>query len=325
MRNVIDNILRKIIDKSEEVNILYFPYDGVFEQSLKSEKYKYYTMYQHQIHEFPAKSYPKNFYVLEDSVLSYITKLDLVIVNNRKDQLNSARNFANSYHIPLLLIDHELPAPESSSKLRSFVSRQFNDEDSVIAFDKLLSEEWTIKINTPSRYSAQIYENPHKTRNTNICLVGSYSTYDYGLLREVISNHSDIETLGINPGITKPYNTFDEMLSLMADSEMSVHIIQEHRPPLMMLYGMSLGCIPIINETRWTKYWITEDLGFLFRGISDIKKYRDILNSDKNKMTKMSHACIEFSKQFDHQNFQFAFSSFVDKVNNKIYNRESIL
>jgi len=331
MRNSVDNIIRSLLNRPKaEINSLYFPYDGLFEQSLISNKYKHYTMVQNQIYPSAPQIYPENFFVLPEGILSYITELDLVIANHRKDQLPVARKFANMHHLPLILIDHELPATDAPKKLRAFVSKQFNDPTMVTVFDSLVSTEWCCDIDVLSHYGGQAVPGIDKSicdeKDIDLCFVGDYVQSDFNMITTILQSIPNAIALGNNPGITQQYNAFADIIQLMYKSKICVQVVQEGRPPLLMLYCMSLGCIPIINQTKWTEKWIDEDVGIMFKGIDEIKNIADNLLGDPDKIKRMGEACIDLiNSQFDSNIFQKAFELFIDNSVQSVYTREALL
>ena len=329
MRNSIDNIFRSLIDSKEEINILYFPYDGIFEQSLMSSKCKYYTMVEHQIYPSARCIYPDNFHLLEDGILSYTTKLDLVVANHRKDQLSFAKSFSDKCHIPLVLIDHELPAEDSSPKLRMFVGKQFSNDRS-ICFDNLVTSEWFTDIRILCNYGASLLpglgnENLPEKKN-DVCFIGDHSPNDSNMISEIVKMHPKIVSLGRNHGVTQEYKSFENLLELMYSSRIGIQTIQDPRPPLLMLYSMSMGCVPIINNTRWTDIWLDDSMGIRYTDVNTVKKHVDDLLKDETRLAEMSAKCINFvNSRFNLETFTELYESFIDNSTMIMYDRESTI
>lgn len=332
MRNALDNILRPLMPKTvDELNILYFPYDGIFEQSLPMDNCRYYVMGDHQIYGSSEHLYGDNFYILKDGMLSYATKLDLVIANHRKNQLHSARSFANDYHLPLILFDHELPALDASPKLRSFVSKQFNHNNHVFSFDNLLGEEWYSDINTVCNYGNAITLDLEKDifeyKKNNIAFIGDHNPSDAPMISSILSSHDDIVGFGYNGDLTQEYTSFEELAAIMVHSRIILFVVQESRPPLMALYAMAAGCVPVFNESRWSNKWFKDKRTVkTFKDVSEISGIVSALLDDEESLVERGRRCMEYIEQNFPQNiFREKYTSIVNQTSNLMYNRDNIL
>ena len=99
------------------------PYNGFFEWMLY-EIFKEDCRFFHQrdlMHRWDCNHWPDKFELFDFTAPDHNLPFDFFLVNNRNEQALSVGKICDYYHIPLAIIDHELPTTSSKKKLREYI------------------------------------------------------------------------------------------------------------------------------------------------------------------------------------------------------------
>ena len=282
MKTPLDRTISSVLKKDDNLNILYFGYDHIFEHMISSIGANFYTVKNAAAHNTQYEL-PSNFTFLPYG-MGFVPNridIDLLICNSRR-QLKTAIETSDRHHIPLVLIDHELPTQSSKRNLRKYINSQISDNVMYVAASDLVLDEWTIddnKVIPMIPYGFNV--SPSIIRNNNVLVVGDYHSSDYGLLDTMLSCDNNAIGIGNNGSHTINKTHLDELANAMNQSRICLVATNESQPPLLQLMAMAHGCVVVTNKTRWTSSIIQDGInGFLFEKQSDIKKIvKVILNN----------------------------------------------
>lgn len=320
MRNLVDNLIRSASPK-DKLNILYFPYDGVFEQALPAN-HEYYCMSEYQFNRSSSRIYGPNFHFVGRKHLFERVPVDLVVFNHRNTQIDIAKSFANALHVPALMFDHEIPAQSSSPKLRKYVFDQC--EKTGICFDPFVSNEWGCEIEMPFNYGCSFLgynEIMIEVKQNNVCFAGDHSREDLNVALRIIDSIEDIAPIGDNFQTTPSYKSFQDILTMFSMSKVGVQIFKECSAPTLLGYQMSFGCVPVVNKTPWTSYWLKDFPELLFETGDQANGIVQSLIQDDDRRMEIAKACLEISSRFNPAIFQLMMNELFIKKAKEVYIR----
>ncbi len=310
--NVIRSATRK---ETDPLNILWFPYDGIFETFLcQYTLHNYYggndlTYIPWETSLFP----PTNFYVLQaHNSFSMDIDFDLVVCNNRMHQYDKAKALSTILHIPLMVIEHSL-APEIMKVEDRHIIKEQKQADFYFVTHDNINESWNTNYKVIPYGIPNYYQEQEKI--DQIILAGNFLEQDYPKLKQIIENSPiPIKVYGNNPGLsdTCSHGTFIEELK---KSKYFLNATTTTVAPLMMLMAMSAGCIPVTNVNTFTDKFI-QDVGLTFINQQDIS---DCLKEELSVEPKQINQII--MDQFSHTSFLSSWHLFFESIYSHVYTR----
>ena len=270
MINYIDQIYYRATSSLGSKNIFYMPYNGLFEWLLADIKPDdYFYNRENLIHIWSSNEYPENFYAFDYTELNHDINCDFILVNNRNMQAVTTTNLTRHYHVPLVIIDHELPMSTSGDLLRQLVNRSM--PKSIIVYPHpIVYKEW------------QQYE--------ELDGEGVYVPYGFGIRLET-DRSKEILGYDLNPTsaefnvvselsgeITK--GNFQILLEKLSTANCFVAKTRDCSPPLECMLAASFGCNVFLNDSRWNRaVFKDEKTAFFYK---DHKHLKELLNKHKN-------------------------------------------
>lgn len=329
MKSGIDHVIHAAIRKpATEVNALYLPYDGWFEWIFQNSGVRCYSSAEATAYDWLCGEYPPNINLLPKG-MNYIPNrvdLDVVICNHRKDQVIKAANVADAYHLPLILIEHELPFETSKSNLRQYVNSRMPKRVVHVVTDQLVNEEWGLH-NT----DREVVHIPYglvgfgsEVRDIEVLVFGDYTINDYSLLELMLASHPKSVGFGNNPGTgTQPFKKFKEVQKALGRSKVCLTAHSSMRPPFGMFLAMAAGCAVITNKTRWSSRFIEHGkTGFLFERGADIKKVVKDVCADEALKERVGMAGRKaILEQFSVDKFQSGWHNLIEQLSTRTYVR----
>ena len=126
----------------EKFNVIYFPYDGFFDHYFAQLNVNLLSHTDYRVYKYNC---PESSNVIPIRNHKHIRhfKPHLVVCNHRS-QLSSAINYSNTYHLPIILIDHNLTnGPNDYEILQS--NRSLNSNFTIVSINDQISNAWKSK------------------------------------------------------------------------------------------------------------------------------------------------------------------------------------
>lgn len=293
MKSGIDHVIHSELRKpGEEFKLLYYPYNGIYEWLYHSDMIKCYGNMEDIIYEWKTGSFPSSINHLKYGLYNVPQRLDFdaVVCNHRYEQVFKAQQISEYYHLPLIIIEHELPAKESKENIRKYVNSRMPKKAIHVITDPLVAKEWCLE----KEYEYIPYGfKPQKSllRTNDIIVIGDYNVEDFGLLNGMMSCHPKIKGYGFNQGITQEYKSFEDLTNILCQSRIVILGNGSVRSPLLTMLAMSCGAMVMTNRTRWTENIIThQENGILFESIKELRGFSKKYMSDEDEVAKIALA-----------------------------------
>ncbi len=294
MKSSMDHVIHTAIHKEGgELNLIYMPYDGMFEWMMSTLPYKLYAPQNTSVYQWQCNNWPSNINWMPQGVKALPNRGDIsgVVVNWRKDHAFTGEQMADQFHIPLIMVEHELPDASANQNLRNFVNSKMPNKAVFVTTHRVVRDEWDLDdsmeaFNIP--YGFVVQDNKDILKDKEVLVVGDYSRGDSQMLEEMLSCVPDVTGIGYNQG-TKEYSTLNEIILQMRRYKICITASQPNRPPLLAMMAAACGCAVVTNETRWTKAIFTEGkTALFFDAVSEIKKLVRTLTQSSELVDDMS-------------------------------------
>lgn len=272
MKSNIDYVVHSALRTNETINALYYPFDGWYENLCFDDHADYYLFEKSSIYEWSVGKFPINFHVLPADTKKIPNRidLDLVITNHRTEQLEKVKRIADNFHLPIVLIEHNLPISRSSVGIRKYINARIPQPVHHIVTHQLIKDEWHLENVDVIPYGFNTADN---RQNKDVIVVGDYNPEDFTLLENMMNSHHTVTAFGNNHGITKPYVSMDYFLNNLQEHKICILATNDSKPPILQLLAMANGCVTITNRNRWTEQVIEhENTGLFFDNSNSVKK-----------------------------------------------------
>lgn len=326
MKTCIDQVIHSAIRHDyEDINILYLGYNGWFESIFSFPNIMCYMMKGTLAYKWNG-TLPITYTILseEQRFVPNRVNIDLVICNSRRSQIHSAAEIANTYHLPLVIIEHELPSIDSTKKLRQYVNSRLPKCTHVITHP-IIQKEWYLDEHDKDMVIIPygFKPIPNNMRTNNVLVVGDYNKEDYGLLNTMISCYPGTIGIGYNDNLTIPYTDLKDIIDAMSKSRICITAMPEGCPPLLALLAMAAGCVVITNQTQWTESIIINSVnGFIFENAGDIKPIVRMLLTDIQKLNQISFVAQQATNaNYNYDMFSLQWNNLIQTLITKVYKR----
>ena len=261
-------------------NVFYMPYNGVYEWMHKDifSHLNFITMTQFCINRWDSNDWPDH--IKFDDVLNDYT-FGVTFLNNRNIQTSESEKFSNHFHIPTIIVDHELPTNTASYNLREFTNLVLSKHTLVFPHP-IIKKEWAeYSCVGKSEYIPYgITPKELVDKKEDVFVAGDYDPADYRLLNSMLEL-SGKNSMGYNNGMTQEYREFQQIEHKMATAKIFLAGYKPLSPPLLSMIAASYGCLPVLNRTVWSES-VFEDgkTALLFDDIISMKrKVKSVLNN----------------------------------------------
>lgn len=325
MKTSIDHVIHAAMRKrGDNINVLYMGYDGWFESLFSLSAVMCYIGEDSLCYEWTG-TLPST-YTLLPRGMNYIPNrvdIDVVICNSRQDQVYKAAHIADMYHLPLILVEHELPGRQSSEKLRQYVNSRLPDRCFHVVPDQFVADEWYLEDKETKVIPYGFPEAPISIKKHNVLVAGDYTPEDYGLLEALINCNPDTVTIGNNPGMTKGYEKLTEVTEAMSECYICITATNDTKSPIVPMLAMSTGSAVICNRTRWSERIIEHGKnGFLFDSVSEVKKIVRDLVRDKDLIESVGlKAKKQIAQEHSYKDFHDNWTGLIHELATRTYKR----
>lgn len=298
MRSGIDGVIRSAMrQKDDSVNIIYFPYNGFFEQMLGECKHRFFTCTTNAVSEWKSHfPLPQNFVSIPDSISkipSYVD-IDLVVCNNKNTQIKAASMVSDNLHLPLLIIDHEPPSDNAKDIILRQIENTLPDATRIVTSDKVINERWQVKDSIEVPYYFPI-EHQDQDRTEELVIAGDFILGDYYLLQQFLDMYHSVKIYGDNQGLPEniDYVDVNELTHKLLNTQVFLSVNPPGQPPLHMLHAMSCGCAVVANKTSWTESIITDGDNGILVDFDDVKSALKSIMGKKDKIRELGKKAQE--------------------------------
>lgn len=331
MKSNIDYVIHSALrDNTKPLNILYYPLDGWYENLCLDRENRYYFTVESAVYKWPINQAPENFTVLPYGIKQIPNRLDLdlIIVNHRIEHLEKIKKVSDLFHLPIILVEHNLPKKDASTNIRKYINSRLPLNIHHIVTNDLIKDEWNLEEVQTIPYGLEM--NPTWTelkdlenRTNDLIVIGDYSQEDYSLLGEMINSHHTTTALGNNAHYTKSYISTNFLSSQLQSHKVCLMASGDNRPPILQLLAMSQGAVLITNRNRWTEKIIKhEENGLLFNDTKDMKKcVRFALenNTARENIQCNAYKTIRSDHYYDDNTIKW--KSYLSSVAGEVYQR----
>jgi len=244
-----NHVIKSAIYKTKPLNILWFPYNGLFEHLLfQGSTHKFYGCIQHSYIKWDTTLYNpgSNFHPLQEyKTLPISIDFDLIVCNDRLEQYSYAQQLSDVLHLPLLIIEHT--SPMSIMKLEDiFLIEKQQQPDFTVVVNDIINKSWNknyhvIKYGIPNIDITDKLSN----KKTQAIIIGQFSQSEYAKLYKIINTIKiPILIIGDNKDISNTMS-YDQTIKILSESRFVINIGKQECYPLTLYLGMAAGCIPI--------------------------------------------------------------------------------
>jgi len=266
-----NNILRAATRTEQQpLNILWLPYDGVFESTLLPHlRHNFYIGLDSSPFPLETKWLKSNNIVCLPRYNSFALGInfDAIVCNYSATQHEKAINLSHSLHIPLITINHTTPQ-SSIGKYNTHMRVSTHHE---------VNKSWGVTDQIIGYNISECF--PNEDRENKIIIVGKFLEPDYNQIRQ-LQNISPIpiEIIGDNKGLSD-YMEWSSVLEKMSNAKYYLNISKIDALPILMLQAMKAGCYIITNKSPFTKGLFTDKTGKYFGNINNLDDIFNNLNT----------------------------------------------
>lgn len=315
------NVYRNALKRERRLNILSFCHDGLFEYMLAQAfpEHYFYGLYQQPHWMQDILNLPNLEWISCNSFPQYLDA-DLLICNDKLDNFDSYQNLSFTLHLPVIGVEHTTVPMNMRPEDRYIINskRKFHKDISIL---DIVNTSW-------GRESVVIpygLDTPEKVEKTDqILLIGDFQQKDYQHIQEFIRNTpTRIKVLGHTPGISKPPESWDSLLQDFAESSLFLCLSSSVNHPILLLYAMAYGCVPIANSTPLLDHIISESQsGLIGRNMDEIKTEINKITAQPHQIQNLSANAIRYIQDnFSPEQFQENWEEVWQTMSNKAYQR----
>lgn len=281
-----------------KLNILTFPTHERYETYLSMTGHNFYAIRADKIKDWKS-SYapvPDNYVLLDknlgDKQLLTHINADVVLSQNKFAQYPLAQNISNQLHIPLITLEHTLPAknlpPGTIERLR-----EFKGNINVFISDYSI-EQWGFSRTPDVRVIKHCVDtnlfkpNEFSSSRDNVILsvVNDWINRDWccnfqGWTR--ITKDLPVRPVGDTAGLSKQAKDIKELADIYANSRIFINTSTVSPVPSSLLEAMSSGCAVVSTATCMIPEIIENGVnGFLANDEAEMRRYLELLLEDES-------------------------------------------
>lgn len=298
MINQIHTILNRELNE-HKLNILVYPYDGIFEKTLceavpEANFYCQYSEHINWTYEFAA---PDNMYLIEEPQIN-IPKhqiVNLAIINDRTKQYNNIRPLIYNMHIPTLEVLHCTTTniqPADISKINKAVHTSYTR-----AVNTQIANSW--RLNDFISYPIQL--NNAKTKTIQALMVGDFNYFDMQIIMPILKAIPDITILGNNNELSTKFS-LERTLDYIERAEIYINLTNRTDVPYFLLHAMGSGCAIVSNETEATSGILQHQKNCLISNTINefINNIKSLKNRDSLRIDLSSNAYQYINEHYNY-------------------------
>lgn len=250
----VSSILRAALEDREKLNVLCFFLDGRFEQELIDTGHNIYGCKQSflAISADPAglKYIPASTSQIDPDIL-----FDLVLFNHMEIQAEKAAKLSKLFHIPMLGIQHFLPA----SHLKY--------TKDLVCIDESIRDKFNDGCGEVIHYGVKDTGESTSARDIDVLIHGTFLPKDFSILHHISEMQFKVEIHGNNPGFSHDidYKTLTEKLKR---TKIFINLSTHTGVPYSALIAMMNGCAILTNKNEITPHIFNDKCSIVAENLS---------------------------------------------------------
>lgn len=316
LNSPVGSILRKATRTPDEpLNIITFPTHERYESNLAKTGHNFYSFNAEGIKEWNETyaKLPENYRLLRNTLPLHVD-FDIVLSQNKFGQFQHAKQIADVLHLPLVSLEHTLPAPNWTQQKREALKNMKGDYNVFISDYSVTEWQFDLAISTrviKHCVDTDIFQNYDKERDSKLLsVVNDWINRDWccGFTQwKQIVNKGDLPVMvvGDTEGLSKPAKDIDELVQAYNSSTIFLNTSVISPVPTALLEAMSCGCCPITTATCMIPEVIEHGVnGYMSNNMETLRGYCIELLGNPKKAKKMGEAAREtILKLFNKERF----------------------
>ena len=320
--SIVSNILRQ----SKTLNVLTASTHERYQHGLDKTGHTFFLFQHRSFKEWNSKfaKYPPNHIPLYGEGLGQIPEwldIDLVLSQNKFGQFQVLGNIAKQLGVPLVSIEHTLPAPWWNQDQLEQLRNMRGDINLFISEYSIKEWGWDSKDDTYVIHhgiDTELFKDRGYTRD-NVCLsvVNDWINRDvfcgYNIWRR-ITDLLPVIVLGATPGLSEPAKSTQALAESYSKSRIFVNTSLISPIPTALLEAMSSGCACVSTATCMIPEIIENGVnGFISNDEKKLREYIELLLNDEvlaNELGKNARSTILT---------KFSNDKFIDSWNNILW------
>lgn len=330
MPHQIQSILHKINRKpGDKLNIITFPSDDHYDTSLAATGHDFWAVTMPGAKTWlPYYPKPRNYHLIpivdgNKAILPTYVTYDLIIVHNRAQHYDLARNLGVEYDIPVILVDHDLP-PADWKEGRLFPLRVREGDANVFIGDSQKAawgfhKDYDAVVNHVG-IDSKIFTPIENATREDIILwladnVNNKEDFNGFQIMRYITGYpmpiSRVRIVGNNPGLSRAPETQQDLIKHYNTAGLYLNTRLNNPLPCSVLEAMACGC-PVVSfaigdlpslltngETGFTSKNPDELRGYCASLLSD-KALRARIGANGRELVKRKFGITRFVKNWQH-------------------------
>jgi glycosyltransferase involved in cell wall biosynthesis len=296
-------------DNSKPLNILTAPTHERYESGLAKTGHRFYAWQGPGIKGWNEKfaPIPENYHILDGrkmgGQLPLHVDIDLVLSQNKWGQLEPLSIIARQLQVPLITLEHTLPAPNMVGKgVQKYIQNMKGDLDIFISEYSIDKWGWkrgdTVEVVHHGIDTDLFKPNPNIEREDLVCsVVNDWINRDWCCGFKMWQQATDwpnsnlkLNVWGDTKGLSKPA---EGVVGLVKEYQRSLIFLNTSLispVPTVLLEAMSSGCAVVSTDTCMIPEFIKHgENGFMGKNPAELRYYVDLLLKDKALARQMGN------------------------------------
>ena len=324
MSNQTVSIINKATTVKDKYNIITFPTHERFESDLCKTGHNFYAFVGKDMKTWDSAyaEAPSNYYIFpKDSVLQGID-YDFILANSKFGHLQTARNIASIWKIPIISMECTVPTPNMTNAHVNGMRELTGD------FNVFLTEysknAWNIQQDSvviPHGIDTEVFKpnDEIEKKPQVLSVVNDYINRDFccnysGWKR--ITEGLNVRLVGKTEGLSEPAKSTDDLVNEYCSAQVFLNTSTISPVPTSLLEAMSCGCAVVTTATCMIPE-IIENLvnGFMSNDENELKQFIEQLLGDEDLRNKMGEAARQTTlDQFSEEKFINNWNTIFDKA-----------
>lgn len=246
---------------------------------------------------------PENHIILPERYIPRGIDFDFVLSQNRFGQYQKLSAIAQQLQIPLITIEHTLPAPfwtpqftKAAGQMRGMVDCYISD----FSAKKWGAERYLV---IPHCIDTKVFnsgDNPDR-RNHVLSVANDFVNRDYCLnftQYAKVTQGLPVMPVGDTPGFSKPASSVEELVNFYRTSRIFINTAHWSPIPMSLLEAMACGCACVsVDACAISEYIVHGENGFLANNDEEMRHYLELLLNDEATAMMLGVNAAETIKQ----------------------------
>jgi glycosyltransferase involved in cell wall biosynthesis len=326
MRNILN-----LAQKNKKLKCLTSPTHERYQSNMSDIDCEFYMYRDEGIKEWTDDyaNLPKNHFILPPKYIPFGIDFDFVLSQNRFGQFQKLAPIAYSMNIPLITLEHTLPAPFWDEEFKKQVASMRGDINLYIS--TYSAKQWGDPkyITVPHCIDDKVFNNNSNfERKKHILSVANdFINRDYALnFKQYIrvTNGLPVFRVGDTPGFSKAAESTEQLVAMYQSSRIFINTAHWSPIPMSLLEAMACGCAVVsCNSCAIPEYIENGKNGFLANNDKEMRLYLELLLKDEKLAKQLGdNAAITILEKCKKEKFTKTWNTILEKTReSKIINR----